>query len=120
MGLEPDFLGLLGDEDRDALEAIATVGRVPAGRALVTEGQVADRVIVLRSGRTKIVATTPERGAIIPILSGLSCAMAGENTEGAAAASAPAPASLEKSRRVSLIGNSSLSDAHLSCALAIP
>ena len=65
MGLEPDFLGLLGDEDRNALEAIATVGRVPAGRALVTEGQVADRVLVLRSGRTKIVATTPERGDVV-------------------------------------------------------
>ena len=65
MGLEPDFLGLLSDHDRRALEALATTSRVPAGRALVTEGQVADRVLVLRSGRAKIVASSPERGDVV-------------------------------------------------------
>jgi hypothetical protein len=43
---------------------------------------------------------------MIPILSGLSCASAGANTRGAAAARTEDPASLEKSRRVSFINAS--------------
>jgi CRP-like cAMP-binding protein len=65
VGLEPDFLGLLSDDDRSALEAIATASRVPAGRLLLAEGQVADRVLVLRSGRAKVVSSTAEGGEVV-------------------------------------------------------
>ena len=54
-----DFLGLLGDENRQALEAIGTAIRLPRGRVILAEGQIADRVVVLRKGRVKVVASTP-------------------------------------------------------------
>jgi hypothetical protein len=59
------------------------------------------------------VPAAPDRGAVIPIRSGLSCARAGAKTPGAAAARTPLPASLENSRRVSFIGASPVVSAHL-------
>src|ERR1700720_3605598 len=52
------------------------------------------------------VPAAPDRGAIIPIRKGLSCASAGADIRGAAATRTPVPANLEKSRRVSFIGAS--------------
>ena len=54
-----EFLALLDDADRAALEAIGTARRSPRGHAVLAQGQVADRVLVLREGRVKIVASTP-------------------------------------------------------------
>jgi CRP/FNR family transcriptional regulator, cyclic AMP receptor protein len=65
VGLELDFLGLLSGGDRSALEAIATLTRLPAGRLMLAEGQAADRVLVLRSGRAKIVCSAPEGGDVV-------------------------------------------------------
>ena len=73
-----------------------------------------------RMPHSPAVPATPERGAMIPILSGLSCAIAGENTCGAAAASMPVPASFEKSRRVSFMVFSPVFAAHLPRAVGIP
>src|SRR3954447_19252623 len=55
-----DFLGLLGEDERRALEAIGTMRRASRGQVVLSEGQVADRVIVLRSGHAKVVAAGPE------------------------------------------------------------
>jgi CRP/FNR family transcriptional regulator, cyclic AMP receptor protein len=54
-----EFLALLDDRDRVALEQIGTSRRVARGRAVLAQGQVADKVIVLREGRVKIIASTP-------------------------------------------------------------
>jgi CRP/FNR family transcriptional regulator, cyclic AMP receptor protein len=51
-----EFLELLGDEDRQALEAIATPRSATRGQVLLAQGQVGDKVLVLRSGRVKVVA----------------------------------------------------------------
>ena len=52
-----DFLGLLGEADRHDLEAIGTPRRASRGQAILAEGQVADRVILLRGGHVKVVAS---------------------------------------------------------------
>ena len=52
-----DFLGLLDDEDRRELEAIGTRRRAARGQAILAEGQVPDRVVLLREGHVKIVAS---------------------------------------------------------------
>ena len=54
-----ELLALLGDEDRLALEQIGTVRRASRGQALLAQGQVADKVLVVREGRVKVVASTP-------------------------------------------------------------
>ncbi len=51
-----EFLALLADEDRRALEAISTVSKAPRGRVILAYGQVADKIVVLREGRVKVVA----------------------------------------------------------------
>src|SRR5262245_21969761 len=51
-----DFLGLLDNRERADLEAIGTPRRAPRGQAILAEGQVADRVILLRKGWVKVVA----------------------------------------------------------------
>src|SRR3954451_11032522 len=55
-----DFLGLLGEDERRALEAIGTTRRASRGQVVLAQGQVADRVIVLRAGHAKVVAAGPE------------------------------------------------------------
>jgi CRP-like cAMP-binding protein len=55
-----DFLGLLGEDERRALEAIGTTRRASRGQVILAQGQVADRVIVLRSGHAKVVVAGPE------------------------------------------------------------
>ncbi|MBI5103881.1 MAG: Crp/Fnr family transcriptional regulator [Solirubrobacterales bacterium] len=65
MASAPDFLGLLGDEERRDLEAIGTSRRAPRGQAILAEGQVADRVIVLRAGHVKVVASGPEGHEVV-------------------------------------------------------
>src|SRR3954452_328974 len=51
-----DFLGLLDDRERTDLEAIATPRRAHRGQAILSEGQVPDRVILLQRGFVKVVA----------------------------------------------------------------
>jgi CRP-like cAMP-binding protein len=51
-----EFLALLTDEDRRALEAIGTTSKAPRGRVILAYGQVADKVVVLYDGRVKVVA----------------------------------------------------------------
>ena len=51
-----DFLGLLDDRERADLEAIATPRRAQRGQAILSEGQVPDRVILLQRGFVKVVA----------------------------------------------------------------
>lgn len=51
-----DFLGLLDERERADLEAIGTTRHAPPGQALLAEGQVPDRVILLRHGFVKVVA----------------------------------------------------------------
>jgi CRP/FNR family transcriptional regulator, cyclic AMP receptor protein len=60
-----DFLGLLSDEEQRALEAIATTRRASRGQVILAEGQVADRVLVLRSGHAKVVASGPDGDAVV-------------------------------------------------------
>jgi CRP/FNR family transcriptional regulator, cyclic AMP receptor protein len=60
MSASLDFLGLLGDDERRALEAIATRRAAAPGHHVMAAGQVADHVIVVRAGHVKIVASGPE------------------------------------------------------------
>ena len=53
-----DFLSLLEDEDRRALEGIGTILTAPKGRILLAHGQIADKVLIVRAGRVKIVGVT--------------------------------------------------------------
>ena len=62
MSARQELLTLLGDEDRLALEQIGTVRRAGRGQALLAQGQVADKVLVVRDGRVKIVASTAAGG----------------------------------------------------------
>ena len=52
-----DFLGLLDDQERRELEAIGTRRRASRGQAILAEGQVPDRVVLLRAGHVKVVAS---------------------------------------------------------------
>lgn len=58
MSAPPDFLELLSADDRHALGELATTHRWTRGQALMTQGQVADKVVVLTAGRVKVVAPT--------------------------------------------------------------
>jgi len=65
MSASLDFLGLLGDDERRALETIATTRRATRGQVLLAQGQVADHVIVLRTGHAKVVASGPEGDEVV-------------------------------------------------------
>lgn len=54
-----EFLDFLAPSDLDALAAIGASRRYERDEALLAQGQVADRVLVLRSGRAKVVSLTP-------------------------------------------------------------
>src|SRR5829696_943463 len=61
-----EFLQLLGDDDREALDGIGR--RVTADRpdVLLARGDAADRVLVLESGRVKVtVPTTAGTDAVL-------------------------------------------------------
>lgn len=60
MSASLDFLRLLDDDERRALEAIATARSATRGQHVMAAGQVADHVIVLREGHVKIVGSGPE------------------------------------------------------------
>jgi len=61
-----EFLRLLPEGDRRDLEAIAHRQRADRGDVLLSRGEVADRVIVIESGRVKVsVATTNGREAVL-------------------------------------------------------
>ena len=53
-----EFAELLGDEDRQALEAVATAQRWQRGQAILAQGQVADRLVLLQTGRVKVITPT--------------------------------------------------------------
>src|SRR5215212_278984 len=55
-----EFLALLGDEERRALDAIGTTRRATRGDVVLFEGQVPDKVVVLLHGRVKIAASTAD------------------------------------------------------------
>jgi CRP/FNR family cyclic AMP-dependent transcriptional regulator len=57
MAAPVDFLGLLDEQDRRELEAIGSPRRAARGQAVLAEGQVADRVILLRAGHVKVVGS---------------------------------------------------------------
>src|SRR5436305_12395165 len=65
MSASLDFLGLLGDDERRALDAIATPRTAASGHHVMAAGQVADHVIVLRAGHVKIVAAGPEGEEVV-------------------------------------------------------
>src|SRR5436190_5310084 len=56
MSAPVDFLGLLDERERADLEAIGTPRRAPRGQAILAEGQVPDRVVLLQRGYVKVVA----------------------------------------------------------------
>src|SRR3954451_9090491 len=60
-----DFLGLLRDDERAALEAIGTARRAERGQAVLAEGQVADRVLLVRAGHVKVVASGPDGEEVV-------------------------------------------------------
>jgi CRP/FNR family cyclic AMP-dependent transcriptional regulator len=60
-----DFLGLLDDRERADLEAIGTPRSAPRGQAILAEGQVPDRVILLRRGYVKVVAAGSEGQEVV-------------------------------------------------------
>jgi CRP-like cAMP-binding protein len=53
-----EFLALLDDEERRALDEIGKTRRATRGEAVVSQGQVADKVVVLLHGRVKIITST--------------------------------------------------------------
>lgn len=54
-----EFLRLLPEGDRHDLAAIAHRARAERGDVLLSRGEVADRVIVIESGRVKVSVSTP-------------------------------------------------------------
>ena len=59
MSASLDFIGQLDEEDRHALQAIATRRTASSGQHVMAAGQVADCVLVVLSGHLKIVAMGP-------------------------------------------------------------
>ena len=53
-----EFLALLEDDERRALDEIGTTRRAKRGEAILTQGQVADKVVVVLGGRVKITTST--------------------------------------------------------------
>jgi CRP/FNR family transcriptional regulator, cyclic AMP receptor protein len=60
MSASLDFLGQLAEDERRALDAIATHRSASPGQHVMAAGQVADHVLVVQSGHLKIVAPGPE------------------------------------------------------------
>jgi len=60
-----DFLGLLDDRERSDLEAIGAMRHAQRGQALLAEGQVPDRVHLLREGFVKVVAAGTEGQEVV-------------------------------------------------------
>jgi CRP/FNR family transcriptional regulator, cyclic AMP receptor protein len=60
-----DFLGLLDADERRDLEAIGSARRAQRGQAVLAEGQVPDRVLVVRAGHVKVVASGPEGDEVV-------------------------------------------------------
>src|SRR5919107_5641956 len=58
----PEFLALLDDEERRAVDQIGTTRRASRGEAILSQGQVADKIVVLLDGRVKIVTSTATGG----------------------------------------------------------
>jgi CRP/FNR family cyclic AMP-dependent transcriptional regulator len=54
-----EFAGLLGAEDRDELERIGRRREADRGDVLLARGDSADHVLVILSGRVKVVVPTP-------------------------------------------------------------
>ena len=65
MSVSLDFFEQLTDDERRALETVATTRRATRGQVLMAEGQVADCVIVLRTGHAKVVAAGPEGNEVV-------------------------------------------------------
>jgi CRP/FNR family cyclic AMP-dependent transcriptional regulator len=59
------FMKRLSPADAEALVRLGTARRVPHRQALGYEGQVPDRVFVLRSGWVKVCSTTPDGRDVI-------------------------------------------------------
>ena len=57
-GAPAGFWGSLSSDDADALAQRGTLRRFARGQALLHQGQVADRVLFLRSGRVKVFSVT--------------------------------------------------------------
>jgi CRP-like cAMP-binding protein len=55
-----EFLALLDDAERRALDAIGTTRRATRGDVVLFEGQVPDKVVVLLDGRVKVAASTAD------------------------------------------------------------
>lgn len=58
MGGPAEFLALLDDDQRRDLDEIGTVRRAARGQAILSQGQVADKIVVLVEGRVKVIAAT--------------------------------------------------------------
>src|SRR4051794_24482402 len=65
MSASLDFLGQLDEDERQALEAIATPRAATPGQHVMAAGQVADHVLVVRAGHLKIVASGPEGEEVV-------------------------------------------------------
>jgi CRP/FNR family transcriptional regulator, cyclic AMP receptor protein len=57
-----EFLALLDDKERLALNEIATARGAGRGEAILTQGQVADKVVAVLDGRVKITTSTASGG----------------------------------------------------------
>jgi CRP-like cAMP-binding protein len=53
-----DFLATLSAADADSLQRRGTIRRFARGQSLLHQGQIPDRVLLLRSGRVKVYSTT--------------------------------------------------------------
>ena len=60
-----DFWAALSPEDASALARAAVRRSFARGRALLHEGQVADRVLLLRTGRVKVTSNTTGREVVL-------------------------------------------------------
>jgi CRP-like cAMP-binding protein len=60
-----EFLGLLGDEDRRALEELGRRRSADRPERLIARGDPADRVIVIEAGRVKVSVPTPAGDAVL-------------------------------------------------------
>jgi CRP/FNR family cyclic AMP-dependent transcriptional regulator len=60
-----DFREALAPEDLEALNARARRAAFPAGRALLHQGQVPERVFLLLAGRVKVTSATPSGREIV-------------------------------------------------------
>ena len=58
MGRAREFLELLDAGERRALQEIGTTRRAARGEAILSQGQVADKIVVVLQGRVKIVTST--------------------------------------------------------------